>query len=70
MTIKKAIKICKEKRNKEMERGQLFEAELWQKHAEQLEIIGIILGDIKIKEKDREDVLRKLSTSKYAIKMV
>lgn len=49
MTLKQAIKKCKENIIKEMERNQLLEAKLWKKYAEQLEAIAVILKEIKIK---------------------
>ena len=43
-----AIKQCEANMARNIENGQILEVELWKKYQEQLETIGIILGEIEI----------------------
>ena len=47
MTIKEALLKIEEHMRYSVEHNQILELELWKKYREQLETIGIILGEIE-----------------------
>jgi len=52
MTLKEAIKKCKDRFAKAMIRNELYEAKIWKRYWEQLEVINTVLTAKKLTKKD------------------